>query len=775
MQNKSSQALTGEAGLNILPVLRRRRGLLAASALLGVLAASAYYFLMPSQYESRAEILLMQNDSGAMASGVSGGSSTSVSEELLATHMKIIQSKRVISRALESAGLTELDSLHAQLGESGSVVDYVRDHLFVTSGGGGSARDAHVLNLGFRHASREDSQKVAQALLDEYQLFIKTKFQDINLQAVQLINDARSELESEIAELDKEYAEFRLTSPLLTSGTSGQDIYTARYEELAAEASQLALQIDETQGRIHLVKDSLARVDDSVPTRGLEKLALIDEKNATRLGILVSVDRGKAETASFQAAQPERVAGANVEYSALLQVKTRLKQLLSEFGPQHPEAVVLQNQVKEMESFIAERAESLGFVEEEVQLTPDDIINAYLHMLENDHRALKQREQDIVRQMSVAEEEAKKLIALEIENEEIIRERSRREELYGSVIDRVRNLNMQSDASAIIHEILEEPQLGEKVEPNLPIALAVCLLTGLVLGGGGTLLAEFLDRSVHSPEELEKIFGKSILGHVPNFDNDATCKKALKQIRRSKSKIDPFLLTFHAPQSRISEGFRAVRTQTIFAVGGKNKVISITSANQSAGKSTLVSNLAVSLASSGLETLLIDCDMRRPRIDSIFGIEATLGLTDVIQRNADLADVVRAGPIDQLSIITTGQLPDNPAELLASEKFANWLASLREKFDYVILDCPPTLPVADPAIIAPLTDGVLFVATIDQESKPQSERASRILSSVNANILGVIVNRADEASDRYGYNSYGYENLNSSDYHTKNSPVPSLS
>ncbi len=247
------------------------------------------------------------------------------------------------------------------------------------------------------------------AVVAEYQKFIKSKFQDINLEAANLITNARRDLEVEITDLENKYSEFRINSPLLAKGSNGSDIYTARYEELAAEHSNLEQKIDEASGRLKLVKESLLDFAKS-GAHNLQKLSLIDERNAERLGILVTVERGKAETAAFQSMQPERMAGATAEYSNLLTLKTQLKQLSMDFAPEHPEIRALTQQIQEMEEFLKRRSKALLVTDGDSSLTPDDVMNAYVSMLEHDLRALQQRSKDIETQMSRAEEDARNLL-----------------------------------------------------------------------------------------------------------------------------------------------------------------------------------------------------------------------------------------------------------------------------------------------------------------------------------------------------------------------------
>ncbi len=906
-----------DAALNLVSILYRNKGLLVISGLVGLSLGACYFFLLPPKFESRAELLLMRNDSGSIASGNTGSEST-VSDDLLATHLKLIQSNRIVTKALEEGGRLEVrpsledefgdapetanpdllpqlpevkgfqpglvnpeptppapptttstqvdgtpkvasapaaassvaattsataakpeqaattevvantdstaaqsaetpaegekpaaaetpvdpsivvtdagteqpivneeavvDGALAQTGENGeqlvpiygpnslmnlpslspeaigdqSPIKYVINNLYVTSGGGAKARGANVLSVAFRHSSPEEAKIIVEALLVQYQKFVKEKFQDSNSEAAKLIGKARVELEKEIADLYKNYQVFRENSPLLTGGEGGPDIYTARYETLAAELSNLAVKMDDTKSRLELVNTGTEMAVKNGSTN-LEKLALIDEANVQRLGVLVAVEHGQADTAIFQALQPERAAGAQVEYTSLLSMKGKLKQLTDDYGAQHPEVRALRQQIAEMTEFIGTRAKNLEVTDNAIELTTDDIMKAYVHMLQNDLASLGRRYADVEKQMKAAEIEAKELVALQLTDETMTREISRREELYASAIDRLREINMARDSTALVHEIIAEPNLGEKVEPTLLLAIAIALLSSFTLGGFGILVAEMRDKSIRNSEELESLLGTRILGNISNFANDSEVSSNARKLRRTNPNVSPYIVAWHMPKSKHSEAFMSVRTQLAFALGGDRKIFAVTSACKGAGKSTLVSNIAVSMANNRQNVLLVDCDMRLPTIHSNFGIENKHGLVDVLLGEKELVDVTVPGPVPGLTLLPTGALPQNPAELLSSPMFKQFLDSVREKFTYVILDCPPVLPVTDPSIIAPLTDGLLVVSVINSQSRPQTERTKKILEGVGAKLLGVVVNLADDSASKYGYDSYGYE------------------
>lgn len=780
--SKAKNAWQGEISIDLLAILNRRKGLLLASSVFGLLAGVAYLFLTPPTYESTAQVLLMQNDSASMASEVSAAG-MSVSEELLATHMSLIQSRRLVGDALSrpvfefdeqtsvgrmqersegnsvnsGAGevLADLPSISAQLGEGATALSYVVKNLYVTRGGEGAARDARILSIAFRHVDENDSRLVVAALLNEYRDFVKSKFQDINKEALELIGNAREEIKEGIGVATAQYASFRDDSPILGGAGAGANVHTIRYEELASEISQLDSEIDSANARIQLVAEGLLRLADSSGPE-LEKLALIDERNVERLGVLVTVERGEAQTAAFQAAQPERIAGAQTEYNALLNLRSQLAQARQDFGPRHPEVQTLENQVTEMETFFVSRQSKLGRAGDDSPLTPNDVMTAYQSLLKNDLLALEHRRADLQKQLSLTQTRAKELVQMELEDERLLREIARQEDLYSSVIERLRDLNMQEDSSALIQEVIAEPEVGKKVSPNGTIAVAIAALSTMILACASVLLAELSDKSIRSSEDLEAIYKAPILGHIPNFEKDAETKLLLKKVRKSGDVLAPELIVHHDPKSRISELYRTLRAQLLFDVAEGKNVIAVTSPEPSEGKSTSISNIAISLASTGKSVLLVDCDLRRPSVHSLFGLEMSPGLTDVVEQAAEVSDALHAVQVKGLSVLTSGGIPNNPAEILSRDSFSQFIAHVREKFDFVLVDCPPVLPVSDPCVIARLADHVLVVTTITKEGEPKANQCRRSLESVGKTVSGLVVNRANNSAGFYSYSGYEY-------------------
>jgi capsular exopolysaccharide synthesis family protein len=216
------------------------------------------------------------------------------------------------------------------------------------------------------------------------------------------------------------------------------------------------------------------------------------------------------------------------------------------------------------------------------------------------------------------------------------------------------------------------------------------------------------------------------------------------------------LITSHKPSSSEAEAFRDVRTGLFFRSANEDiKTILFTSPSPGDGKSTTAANLAISIAQAGKEVVLVDADFRRPRVDRYFGEELEGGMVDVMSGEMEIADVIKPTELQTgLSLVTAGGHPKNPGELVTSAMFRDLIATLREQFDYVIIDSPPVLPVSDSVSIASLVDGVYLVTRIRKGVKLTAKKAKDSLDSVEARWMGLIVNDVDQ--NPY-YNEYGYQ------------------
>ncbi|WP_332666025.1 polysaccharide biosynthesis tyrosine autokinase [Aeromicrobium sp.] len=278
------------------------------------------------------------------------------------------------------------------------------------------------------------------------------------------------------------------------------------------------------------------------------------------------------------------------------------------------------------------------------------------------------------------------------------------------------------------------------IAPRTGINLAVGALLGLLVGVGGAVLRDMFDTSIKTPEDLAEVTGSSLMTVIPF---DSTVPK------------HPLISDEAGHNDRV-EAFRVLRTNLQFVdLDAKRRMLVISSAVPDEGKTVTATNLAITLAQTGRRVLLMDCDFRKPRVARLLGLENAVGLLTVLVGRASLSECIQqhASGVDFLA---TGPLPPNPAEVLETQTMREVLEKVREQYDVVIIDAPPLLPVADPAIVATMADGVLLVTRYGKTSRDFVQQAVGRLDAVGARVVGVVLNMSPRrAISGYGY-GYGY-------------------
>lgn len=280
------------------------------------------------------------------------------------------------------------------------------------------------------------------------------------------------------------------------------------------------------------------------------------------------------------------------------------------------------------------------------------------------------------------------------------------------------------------------------ISPNTGLNLALGLFVGIAAGLGLAVIREALDTRIRGERDVSAITNAPIIGGI-GFDRSAVQRPLIVQ---------------DDPRSVRAEAFRTLRTNLQFLdVESGPRSFVITSSVPSEGKTTTAVNLAIALADSGAQVVIIDADLRRPKIADYMGIEGAIGLTDVLISRVALADALQPWGRGNLVVLPAGTVPPNPSELLGSRAMSGLLRTLESEFDVVILDLPPLLPVTDAALVSKLTRGAIMVVAAGRTQKGELSGAIAALSNVGAPVAGVILTMLPEKGpDAYGYGRYGY-------------------
>jgi non-specific protein-tyrosine kinase len=317
---------------------------------------------------------------------------------------------------------------------------------------------------------------------------------------------------------------------------------------------------------------------------------------------------------------------------------------------------------------------------------------------------------------------------------------------FPGIVDQIEVTSRGDQSPVKVSVVAPATFSSSPTSPKTVLDLGLGLIVGLFVGLGTALLREALDNTVKLPDDVQDIAETAALGLIP-YDPDA--------------KKHPLISNRDMHGSR-AEAFRQLRTNLQFVdVDARVRSIVVTSSVPGEGKTTTACNLAIALAHSGLRVLLFEADLRRPRVGTYLGIDDKVGLTSVLIGAVSVDDAIQTwGPDGLLDVLPAGPKPPNPSELLGSRGMADLLHTLEDRYDLVLLDSPPLLPVTDAAVIAPEATGALIVVHYGRTRTEQLRRTADALSSVGARTVGAVVNFAPRRGPDayyYGY-SYGYSN-----------------
>ena len=331
-----------------------------------------------------------------------------------------------------------------------------------------------------------------------------------------------------------------------------------------------------------------------------------------------------------------------------------------------------------------------------------------------------------------------------------------------NVVQNIESTGTDGSAQVKLTRVQEAQVPVTPVSPNVPLNIALGFLVGLALGVGIAVLRHTLDTKVRTERDIEHISQAPILGGIA-FDSKAAQRP----------------LIVHAdPRSPRAESFRTLRTNLQFVdVSESARSFVVTSSIETEGKSTTAANLAIALESTGKRVIIVDADLRRPKLADYMGLEGAVGLTDLLIGRAKLADVVQRWGHGNLYVLPAGMIPPNPSELLGSGAMAAMIKRFESEFDYVIFDAPPLLPVTDAAILSKSVGGAIVVVAAGRTHKNQLAAAVSALQHVDARVCGFVMTMMPTSGpDAYGYGRYGYTYGYGSTYEqqpTSKSPAPS--
>ncbi|WP_437315413.1 GumC family protein [Sorangium sp. So ce385] len=391
---------------------------------------------------------------------------------------------------------------------------------------------------------------------------------------------------------------------------------------------------------------------------------------------------------------------------------------------------------------------------------------------------VKRQEAGLATLLENARKQAFELNSLKIEYDRLRRTKDNTEKLYQLVLERTKESDLQRMMRVNNIRVLDRPSRPvEPLRPRVATNIALGIFAGLLLGIVAALGRALLDRTLKTPDEVERELGLPLLGLLPEFDKgnkrEAELRRANRRGRRAAQLGRRELVVHDQPKSGIAEAARAIRTNLLFMAPDRPyKTLLIASAGPAEGKTTAVCCIAVAMAQAGQRVVLIDCDLRKPRLHHIFGKGMEIGVTSALLDDSVIDDEsALKTEVENLYVIPAGPIPPNPAELLHSDRFKALLRKLQGRFDRVLIDSPPLVAVTDGTVLSTLVDGTVLVVRAAITTRDFARHGIRALYDVGGKTVGVVLNAVDLNRKEYGvYHYYGYKS--DGYYQTPAEPAP---
>jgi len=569
--------------------------------------------------------------------------------------------------------------------------------------------NTRIIDIHYLSPDKELAAKVVNTLASTYiEQNFKTRFES-TMQASDWLSKQLVDLQMKVETSQEKLVKYQKDHQILGIDDK-QNITTAKLDELNKELT--AAESERMQ------KESVYRLAEAG-----------DAESAAAVAAGVSQDKTSESTSALLEKLQEQKAD----------LKIQVAQLSTQFGPAYPKLAQLNNQIQEIDS----------------QLQAE--IKKVAGRLRGDYLASLQRENMLRAALEQQKQQENKLNESAIEYSFLKRDFEADRTLYEGLLQKLKEAGVSAGLrSNNIRQIDMARTPGGPTEPNIPRNLGFGFCLGLTTGIGLAFLLEGMDNTVRTPEQAQAISGLPSLGMIPLGSRNSS-EAASRGLTVAASKEAVELITQSRPQSQMSEAYRALRTSLLLtSVGAPPKIILITSALPQEGKTTTSVNTATVLAQKGTRVLLVDADLRRPSIHKALGLGPRSGLSNVLTGGISLPDaILRSSVMPNLFVLPAGTPPPNPAELLASSQMVEVLAELRQHYDHIVLDTPPTLSVTDAVVLSTRADAVVLVIRCGQTTKPALRRSREILAQVNARVAGVLLNAVNlDSPDYYYYYEY---------------------
>ena len=710
--------------LDPLDLIRRKFWLILFFVVLCSGLSVLFYFKAPKTYESTAKIFV---DEKSAPSVNSNDRESFASEISIEKYLQTLKSTLILQPAIDRGRFYDMELFD----DCDDILYDLREKKSFAVKPADTKSNSGVIKLSFRGDTQRECKKVLDAIVDSFGRHIKSTTKNIGGENADIVQKAQGDWLNRLKQVEDEIkllsirpelviVDGRVTDPYqMQLSLMHQDLHNLRSERNKINASIQSVKRDQAMGRSSedLVSEIMSEISD--------------------------VSDG---------------AYARVQ-DQMVQLKVEEQELLNQYGDDHPQLKAIRRKIVAVSQMRAEELASIRSGNRNQGGVQQDMVAAFLEMMGRKVELLLSEESQIEQQIKSIQGKSTSVSALVEKMNALKRERDRLETGYAAIIERMSEMNALKEHLWRNLSVLDPPSVAEIVAPKLSVCLAAGLFLGGLSGLGFAAFKDMAEKTFRSSDDVGELLGTPVIGHVNMFEK--------RRIRKHEDylQLEPELVSIHQPSTPPAEAYRSIRTTIFFNAQKTNaKVIQLTSPIPGDGKSTTISNLAISIAQSGKRVILLDADFRKPVQHKLFGLDNSTGVTSVIYGETSWQDSAQVIIPGALSVLSAGPIPHNPAELLTSEQFPQLIETLKAEFDYVLIDTPPLLAVTDPAIVSSHVDLLYLVMRIRKGARTNAQEAQKILASMGGGLTGVVINglrRQDQKyynyGGRYGYQYGGYK------------------
>lgn len=694
----------------------------AMATAVAVVVATVFYTLGQTKiYEATSTVMLDPNPPRPLGSQVEtvvdlGVGDSWDNREYYETQYNIIRSMRVASAVVNDLGLQN-DA--AFLGNSPPgqkparaekvlpevAAEILRGRLQVQP-----VRDSRLATVRFRDADPQRAQRILSALMDTY--------------VAQNLETA------------------------LDSTTSASDWLRTQLDKLKTDLESSELELH----RYKKDKDILSVAFDDQSNMLSEEIKNVNQELTHAKAQLQEATARSAELDAVPEDDPSRISSTELLKSSLLaalrqdfeRAKRQREGLLGQGkGENHPDVQAATKEVEQAKKAVVNEIRNIKTA------------------VRKDVAVLQRQAGGLGGMLTESRQKAHELNLLEIEYNRLKRSKENTEKLYALVLERTKESDLARMMRVNNIRIIDRPLLPRgHVYPRVPLNVGVGVVLGVMLGLIAAFARALLDRTLKVPDDIEQDLGLTFLGLLPAVEGELPGRQHGPR-RRRRGRVEPAggvpqLVVHTEPTSAIAEAARAIRTNLMFmAPDHPYKVLLVTSPGPGEGKTTVACCIAIAMAQAGQRVVIVDCDLRRPKIHRVFGKSSDVGVTTALL-NGDFGEVIQDTMVANLSVVPSGPVPPNPAELFHSDRFRSLLKQMAARFDRVVIDSPPVAAVTDPTVLSTLVDGTVIVARAFSTRKELGRHAVRSVLGVGGKIAGAVLNAVDFSRLEYRYSYYYY-------------------